>query len=100
MRLPLMGVGMAGLVSAMAFTFFPLDSSFSLGASDFQNTFGLLAVIFSTILLVGLAAGSRVRRTRSARVGSGSLWSRTCPRCGHRATKRTSFCPCCGYMMD
>ena len=52
MKMPLVGVGIAGLVSAVAFALFPLEGSSPLKAGDLLDTFVLLGMTFAAVLIM------------------------------------------------
>ncbi len=96
MKMALVGIGAAGIVSTVACTLFlPGERPFEM--ADLVDTCLLLGLGFGAILAVGLAAMAQtVRSRRQEALGSEIDWAQNCPKCGAFMRKRRSFCPACG----
>ena len=97
MKMPLVGAGIAGLVSAVAFALFPLEGSSPLKAGDLLDTLVSLGMTFAAVLIVGFASGSKKLSDPGRKAASpASIWCKECPRCRRVVRKRIIFCPDCG----
>lgn len=102
MKISLVGVGIAGVISAVTFALIPLDSSWTLDGGDLFETLPLLGILFGVILVLGLVTGRNPfhRREKKTPQVSTSLFTERCPMCNAVITERRPFCPNCGAAMS
>ena len=101
MKISLVGVGIAGVISAVTFAVIPLDNSWTLSGGDLFETLPLLGFLFGVILVLGIVTGRNPfqRGERKTPPVSTSLFTERCPMCNAVVTQRRPFCPNCGAAM-
>jgi hypothetical protein len=101
MKITFVGVGIAGLISSISFTLYPLGGWPRLEGGDLFDTLVLLGFTFGAVLFVGFASGPNKVSGGDNREGYGVYgWRKSCPRCSSVTTKKTSFCPKCGLNLN